>query len=273
MRYRIGEMAEFFGMTKEGVRYLERQKIISAVRDENNGYRYYPREEITRLKLIRSYQAIGFTIKEAQKMIQETPCAEIIARLDEKLLDMKKKEEQIRRMRKLLADQRAAADYMLNRDVPYEIMRRPAYVLFPRVEDEASGETPEEKERIARARRVEKEWIQNMPPVALGALHYDAQGVQLENLYGCVALLDVVHQQGLTLLPEMIHVPSCCCAHGMMESAVGIRPNMEDLFDWIIRQGMETCGEVFGVIQLTYRDAQGQLMRLHEIYVPVRKRL
>lgn len=273
MRYRIGEMAEFFGMTKEGIRYLERQKVICSMRDENNGYRYYPREEITRLKLIRSYQAIGFTIEEAQKMIQETPRAEIIAKLDDKVRELEKKEEQIRRMRRMLVEQRAAAGYALNRDVPYEIVQRPEYVLFPCVQDEASGETPEEKERIARARRVEKEWIQNMPPVCLGALHYDAQGAQLERLYGCVALMDVVRQQGLTLLPEMIRIPSCCCAHGMIENVVGIRPNVDDMMDWIARQNMEPCGDVFGVIQLTYRHAQGDMLRLNEIYVPVRERL
>ena len=50
MRYRTGEMAEFFGMTKEGIRYLERQGLITSRRDEQNRYRYFSRSEITRLK-------------------------------------------------------------------------------------------------------------------------------------------------------------------------------------------------------------------------------
>ena len=53
MRYRIGELAYFFGMTKEGVRYLERQGIVCSERDEKNGYRYFSRTEISRFKQIK----------------------------------------------------------------------------------------------------------------------------------------------------------------------------------------------------------------------------
>ena len=41
MRYRIGELADFFGMTKEGIRYLEREGVITSERDAGNGYRYF----------------------------------------------------------------------------------------------------------------------------------------------------------------------------------------------------------------------------------------
>ena len=54
MKYRIGEMAEFFGLTKEAIRYYERKGIVTSIRDERTGYRYYERDEITTLKQIRT---------------------------------------------------------------------------------------------------------------------------------------------------------------------------------------------------------------------------
>ena len=46
-------MAEFFGLTKEAIRYYERKGIVTSIRDERTGYRYYERDEITTLKQIR----------------------------------------------------------------------------------------------------------------------------------------------------------------------------------------------------------------------------
>lgn len=37
MKYRIGEMAEFFGLTKEAIRYYERKGIVTSIRDERTG--------------------------------------------------------------------------------------------------------------------------------------------------------------------------------------------------------------------------------------------
>lgn len=69
MRYRIGEVADFFGLTKEGVRYYERKGLLTSIRDEQTGYRYYEREQITHLKRIRLYESMGFSLDEAWEMV------------------------------------------------------------------------------------------------------------------------------------------------------------------------------------------------------------
>lgn len=63
-RYRIGELADLFGITKEGIRYLERQGLITSVRDEENGYRYYGRASTATLKTVRTYQRLGLSLNE-----------------------------------------------------------------------------------------------------------------------------------------------------------------------------------------------------------------
>ena len=76
MKYRIGEMAEFFGLTKEAIRYYERKGIVTSIRDERTGYRYYERDEITTLKQIRTYESLGFSLDDAQAMAVATTFSE-----------------------------------------------------------------------------------------------------------------------------------------------------------------------------------------------------
>ena len=269
MKYRIGEVADFFGMTKEGVRYLERQGIIESRRDENNGYRYFPREEITKMKLIRSYQAIGFTLEEAQEMIFHTRRDGLIEKMGEKIRALEEKEEQLRRMKRMLIEEKKAAETFFDQIHRFEVVVRPAYLLFPRVEDEASGMTADERAKIARARQIEKQWIRQMPPVRLGALHVDAEGRQIEQMFGSVVPEKQAQALGLPVPESAVRLPEQRCLRGYLESVPGERPDPQRMFDKIQTDGMRACGAAFGIICSSARDEGGRVIRLHEMYIPV----
>lgn len=269
MRYRIGEVAEFFGMTKEGVRFLERQGIITSQRDEKNGYRYFPRTEITRLKQIRSYQGLGFSLEEAADMVCRTRRSELISRLDQKLRELEEKEEQLRRMKGMLLGQRRAAQSILDAEEGIQLAMRPELILFPAVRDQASGLTSAERDAIAQARLAEKAWIQAMPPVMLGAIHCDAQGNGIPGKFGCVATVDVVNALELPVLPCMIHLPSCLCVRSAKEALRGERISIQFMIDWAHAHGYMPYGEVYATMQATFCDETGNARRIHEIYLPV----
>lgn len=269
MKYRIGEVADFFGMTKEGVRYLERQGIIESRRDESNGYRYFPREEITKMKLIRSYQAIGFTLEEAQEMLYHLRQEDVLERMEKKICVLEEKEEQIRRMKRMLMDERAAVETYFDQSHRFELVMRPAYWLFPRVSDEAGGMSPAEKAAIAEARQIEKQWIQAMPPVRLGALHNDRHGNRIEELFGSVVFKEQAEELGLARHESVIEIPQRLCLRGYIGSVLGERPDPKKMFDWIETNGLFACGDMFGVICCNSRDSKGIVLRLHEMYIPV----
>ena len=84
-------MAEFFGLTKEAIRYYERKGVVTSIRDERTGYRYYERDEITTLKQIRTYESLGFSLDDAQAMVGATTFSEMEERLVQKLLELKRK--------------------------------------------------------------------------------------------------------------------------------------------------------------------------------------
>jgi len=267
MRYRIGELAEFFGMTKEGIRYLERQGIIRSVRDEKNGYRYFPREEITRLKQIRSFQSIGFGLEEAHSMVCLTPREKLLGRLDEKIAELESKAASIERIRKMLAGQREVAEKTLAGAGTFEVVMRPELIFFERVGDEASGATPQDRRMIAQARNVEKAWIQAMPPVTLGGCHYDAMGRGVRRV-GSMVLAEDAKALGLPVLLQMICLKPCLCVRGMLESPWTKKPDITPMLDFAKENGCMLCGDVYAMAKLTY-EYENTIWGIHEFFLPV----
>lgn len=98
MRYRIGEVAQLFGLTKGGVRYLEQRGFIHSCRDENNSYRYYDRVQVTAIKKIRFYQALGFSLEEAAVLMKIKDSGQLMERMLRKEHELTTQIEQTRKM-------------------------------------------------------------------------------------------------------------------------------------------------------------------------------
>ena len=270
MRYRIGELADFFGMTKEGIRYLEREGIIASERDEGNGYRYFPREEITRLKQIKRYQGLGFSLEEAQQLVCETRREEIGVRLAQKQQELEKKARQIERMQRFLSMQQEVAARLIDTSEHVWLGERPEMIFFPRVPDEASGETPAQREAIARARAQEKEWILAAPPCTLGAMYYAADGSG-RRLRGSIVRAESAREAGLRETERTIHLPACPCVCAVVEGPDRQRPDLTPLLDFVRENRLRITGDIFGVFWLTCRTERGDRLAIHEVYAPYEK--
>ena len=59
----IGELAAASGLSREALRFYERQGLIRA-RRLDNGYRDYPAEAVALVQYIRTAQQLGFTLAE-----------------------------------------------------------------------------------------------------------------------------------------------------------------------------------------------------------------
>jgi len=66
---RIGSLAEASGVSRDTLRYYEKQGLIRADRWPN-GYRDYPEGMVEMVRLIRQGQALGFSLKEIGALVQ-----------------------------------------------------------------------------------------------------------------------------------------------------------------------------------------------------------
>lgn len=265
MQYRIGEVADFFGLTKEGIRYYERKGIISSKRDEKTGYRYYPRDEITRLKQIRFYQSMGFSLEESQTMIVETAYEQVEQRVAGKLEELTKKEAGIARMKRELEAQMAALRRFERREV--ELLRRPCTLFLERVPDEASAGA-RAHEQTAQARKDEKAWIDAMPPAMLFGMHYDRELKPVYNVFGTAISQADALRLGLPV-DRAVVLPERLCVCGSTQAPLGEKPDIAHMVRWMRENGYRLCGDVYGALRFTYRGEDGRRWGVHDLSLPV----
>lgn len=66
----IGEIAEFFGISRKAIRLYEKKGIIKPVKvDAVNGYRYYSAEQVQQLNALLELKALGFSLDEIKMIL------------------------------------------------------------------------------------------------------------------------------------------------------------------------------------------------------------
>ncbi|MGH9857153.1 MAG: MerR family transcriptional regulator, partial [Acidobacteriota bacterium] len=59
-----GELARLSGVSPDTIRFYERKGLLQKTERSANGYRKFSAESVSRVRLIRSALAVGFTIHE-----------------------------------------------------------------------------------------------------------------------------------------------------------------------------------------------------------------
>ncbi|MBD5467045.1 MAG: MerR family transcriptional regulator [Lachnospiraceae bacterium] len=82
----IGEIAEFFGVSRKAIRLYEKKGIIKPVEvDAETGYRYYSVEQVQQLNALLELKAMGFSLDEIKTLMNgETTKEQLTAALQNK---------------------------------------------------------------------------------------------------------------------------------------------------------------------------------------------
>jgi DNA-binding transcriptional MerR regulator len=108
MTHKIGAVARRAEIGVETLRYYERLRLLGSPRRTESGYRLYTDAIFVRLDFIRKAQAMGFTLEEIARIIQESekgqsPCAEVRRIARRKLDELDRRLKQLRQYRNELA--------------------------------------------------------------------------------------------------------------------------------------------------------------------------
>lgn len=84
----IGEIAEFFNVSRKAIRLYEKKGIIKPVKvDTQNGYRYYSVEQVQQLNALLELKALGFSLDEIKTVLDgETSKEQLLSALKKKQL-------------------------------------------------------------------------------------------------------------------------------------------------------------------------------------------
>lgn len=82
----IGEIADFFGVSRKAMRLYEKKGITKPVKvDAANGYRYYSAEQVQQLNALLELKALGFSLDEIKMVIDgKTAKAALLEMLEKK---------------------------------------------------------------------------------------------------------------------------------------------------------------------------------------------
>lgn len=67
----IGEIADFFGVSRKAMRLYEKKGIIRPAQvDPVNGYRYYSPDQVQQLNALTELKALGFSLDEIKTILE-----------------------------------------------------------------------------------------------------------------------------------------------------------------------------------------------------------
>jgi DNA-binding transcriptional MerR regulator len=108
-RFTIGELAAACGVSRDTVRFYERERLLPPSRRTASGYRVYGRDEAGRLRFIRRAQSMGLTLEDIRELLRvqrvATPeqCRRVGARLRARIQAVDEKIRQLGAFREELA--------------------------------------------------------------------------------------------------------------------------------------------------------------------------
>lgn len=103
----IGELASRCGVSRDTVRFYERERLMPAPRRSASGYRLYEDGDATRVAFVKRAQAIGLTLDDVRELLSLRPrttgeCRRVADRLKARVAVVDEKIAQLRAFRREL---------------------------------------------------------------------------------------------------------------------------------------------------------------------------
>jgi len=105
---KIGEVSKRSGVGVEALRFYEKSGLLDAPARTYGGYRVYSEEVLERLAFIRQAQALGFSLEEVRRIVEDarkgqSPCEEVreivrrrMEELDARLRELQKHRKELK---------------------------------------------------------------------------------------------------------------------------------------------------------------------------------
>lgn len=105
----IGKLSEACGLSRDTIRFYEKQGLITIGKKESkfNNYKEYSEETLKRLLSIKQLKSFGFTLNEVSELldmidVNEATCKNVSHKIDEKVLLIDQKIQELKAVRKQL---------------------------------------------------------------------------------------------------------------------------------------------------------------------------
>ena len=103
---KIGELASQSGLSRDTIRFYEREALLPQPQRTPAGYRLYNPDTVARLSFIKQAQAIGFSLTEIRDLLDgyhdASECRHVAALIVQKIAELDQKVQEIQTLRATL---------------------------------------------------------------------------------------------------------------------------------------------------------------------------
>ena len=104
---KIGELASKSGLSRDAIRFYEREALLPKAPRTSAGYRLYSSEALERLHFIKQAQALGFSLAEIRGLLggyqDAEECRQVKQLLEQKIADLNQRMRAIQSLRATLS--------------------------------------------------------------------------------------------------------------------------------------------------------------------------
>ena len=268
-RYFIGAMATQFGISTDTLRLYDEMGILPAHRDENNGYRYYHRDDLICLSYILRLRRTGMSLEDIRFLVTDGA--------PEKALEMMTAQreriaEQIRDLQMIYAftgdyiDTLRSTQQMLGR---YRLSTSPRMLLFPFVPDMESvmdAFHTISTERIPHFSFIVPQSLLTGPDCYKTFLSDDPSHWNMKNVILLAdqdGTIDVPDGCGIDVLPPMRCMHTAIrCIRGKDYSEIS------HFIRYVLQQGYRITGDLYSVTS-SLRNESERNVDYYKLWLPV----
>ena len=259
MSYKIGEVAKFFGITADTLRYYEKEGLIFPETNEENGYRQYSLNDVFFLQDILFYRQIGMSIETIRDLMESSDEAKEAGVIRENRKKIADKLEHYRKLMIKLDNWAALHDEAFEYLGKYEIRPMPRELyrqMFTNRDDIPMDELKKSASPDENAAFFSTEAFCYSPETKETSF-YIALDSQI------AAGLDFNYD-----MKEFNEVHYDNCLFTVCEFTGDPAPIIRRVVSYTKRKKLRICGDIHGILSISLYSKEGR-KDLYRVFVPV----
>ena len=268
-RYKIGAVSKMFGLSNDAIRFYESKGIITPLRDEFSGYRYYDAWDLNYLLDCLRFRGFDFSTNEIEHMLHEDDCDEIIRRSRQREHELLARINAEQQKLKQLSHMRQAISRISGDLGTFNIEESPEMLWLCQRNSNEDESADTEKDTDPNA---VSEWVKFMPFLEHTFKMPDRKSEGFSDY--CWGFSISPSQHDLLRMPtsdEVVYIPSVKSVNSIFSAAdegTFIPSLQSQVIEPIKAQGHKIAGPPVGNLLIRVHE-DGKMKRYFEVWVPI----
>ena len=150
--YRVGELAEYYGITPDAVRLYDRKGILSPGKNDVNNYRMYSREDFVTMDYVMRMRKLELSLDDIRSILNEDSLNDIRGVIRRHERELSSRIDDLKRKRDMLHDYEELLDICIERFDQIDTLEMPPLICREIKEKETMAEVMESFEILNSSR-------------------------------------------------------------------------------------------------------------------------